>query len=89
MLKSILVIVILAVMVLILLGIGQLFSQDFSATEDEARSLREDVRRDARNRDNHSSLWEDVRTRRDVITDASAFRTLVKGKRKMKNGHPA
>ena len=72
MLKSILVIVILAVMVLILLGIGQLFSQDFSATEDEARSLR-----------------EDVRTRRDVITDASAFRTLVKGKGKMKNGHPA
>ena len=72
MLKSILVIVILAAMVLILLGIGQLFSQDFSATEDEARSLR-----------------EDVRTRRDVITDASAFRTLVKGKRKMKDGHPA
>ena len=72
MLKSILVIVILAVMVLILLGIGQLFSQDFSATEDEARSLR-----------------EDVRTRRDVITDASAFRTLVKGKRKMMDGHPA
>ena len=72
MLKSILVIVILAVMVLILLGIGQLFSQDFSATEDVARSLR-----------------EDVRTRRDVITDASAFRTLVKGKRKMKDGHPA
>ena len=43
MLKSILVIVILAVMVLvILLRIGHpLFSQDFSATEDEAKVLRE------------------------------------------------
>lgn len=70
-LKIVLVAVILAVMVLILLGIGHLFSGDFSATEDDTKSLR-----------------NDVDTRRDVITDESAFSSLVRQSKKIK-GHSA
>lgn len=70
-LKIVLVAVILAVMVLILLGIGHFFSGDFSATEDDTKSLR-----------------NDVDTRRDVITDESAFSSLVRQSKKIK-GHSA
>lgn len=69
-LKIVLVTVILAVMVLILLGIGHLFSGDFSATEDDTKSLR-----------------KDVDTRRDVITDESAFSSLVRQSKKIKESH--